>query len=75
LLLVLVSHPSVVFPLQSPKPALQRAPQVPIAQVGVAFAPAAQARPQLPQWATVARRSASQPLLATPSQLPKPVAH
>ena len=44
-------------------------PQRPLVQTGAALA-GAQVSPQPPQWATVTRVSVSQPLVATPSQLP-----
>jgi hypothetical protein len=54
---------------------LHDAPQTPAAQLAVAFAPAAQARPQAPQCARLAVVATSQPSAATPLQSPKPALH
>jgi hypothetical protein len=50
---VLVSHPLALFMSQLPKPALQVSPHMDAAHVGVAFAPAAHARPHAPQLVTL----------------------
>jgi hypothetical protein len=46
-------------------------PHTPPAQVGVALAAVAQRRPHIPQLTGFVRRSTSQPLLGSASQLPK----
>jgi hypothetical protein len=66
------SQPLAATPSQLPKFVAQVRPQVPAEQTAVEFDPAGQALPQRPQWATVLCTSTSQPLVATPSQLPKP---
>ncbi len=68
---VSTSQPLAATPSQSAKPVAQLKPQVPLAQVVVAFARVGQAFAQPPQWATLVRVSISQPLVATPSQFPK----
>jgi len=68
------SQPLAAFPSQSPKPGLQVKPQVPLPQVALAWAGAAHARPHAPQCEVLVRVSTSQPLLALPSQSPKPAA-
>ena len=66
------SQPFAGSPSQSPKPSSQRAmPQRPAAHTPVARA-GAQARPQAPQWAAAVLRSTSQPVVALPSQSPRP---
>jgi hypothetical protein len=67
------SQPSLALLLQSAKPVLHvpRA-QVPLAQVAAALAKA-QTRPQAPQFRTSVVLFTSQPLVALPSQLPKPM--
>jgi hypothetical protein len=71
---VSTSQPLAVLPSQLAKPALQLAmAQAPAAQLAVALG-SAQARPQAPQCAGLLWVLASQPLLATPSQSPKPTA-
>lgn len=68
-----VSHPLPGRPSQSPRSAAQARPQVPPVHVATAPGPPGHALPQLPQVAGSAR-SASQPLLASPSQSSKPAA-
>jgi hypothetical protein len=67
------SHPSLATPLQSAKPAAQVKPHAPAAQVGVALAREGQTLPHIPQPVTLVAVLVSQPLAASPSQLPKPV--
>jgi hypothetical protein len=71
----LTSQPLLALPSQSPKFALQRKPATPAVHVAVAFAGAVAAAPQRPQCATLVSRFVSQPLLALPSQSPKPALH
>ncbi len=66
------SQPLVATPSQLPKPVVQVSPQVPAEQSAVEFDPEGHTVPQRPQLATVLWTSTSQPLVATPSQLPKP---
>jgi len=68
----LVSQPFVGFPSQSANPAAQVGTQAPFVQVAVPFA-FEQTVPQVPQFATLVFRFASQPSAATPSQFPKPL--
>jgi hypothetical protein len=69
----LVSHPSELDPLQSPKPAEQEAtPQTPPTQFGVPLA-AEHTWLQVPQLLMLVDVLVSQPLVGSPSQLPKPV--
>lgn len=71
---VFVSHPFASFPSQFMKPVKQEpTAQVPVAQVGFAFA-RTHCTPQPPQLLVVFRL-VSHPLLALPSQLWKPAAH
>lgn len=70
----LVSHPLVGSPSQFAKPDAQVGTQTPAVQVVVPLA-FEQTLPQEPQFATLVFRLASQPLAATPSQLPKPALH
>jgi hypothetical protein len=72
---VSTSQPLAGFMSQSAKPALQAKPQAPAAQVGVALARAGQALLQAPQCAVDVRVSTSQPFMALPSQLAKPMEH
>jgi hypothetical protein len=72
---VSASQPFIAFMSQSAKPASQVTPQVPIAHVAVARAPAGQALPQRPQFAALVAVFASQPLAAIMSQSPKPALH
>jgi hypothetical protein len=60
------------MPLQSAKPTLQVNPQVPPAQVAVAFARTGQAIPQPLQCSGSVSSEISQPLPAAPSQSSKP---
>jgi len=60
--------------LQSPQPAKQAMLQLPPVQVGVPFA-VLQASLHPPQLVQLAFRSASQPSLSTPLQLPQPESH
>jgi hypothetical protein len=69
------SQPLLALPSQSPKPSAHRYAQVLSAQVAVALARAAQGRPQAPQCCGELVTVTSQPLLALPSQSPKPAAH
>jgi hypothetical protein len=71
---VSASQPLVTLRSQSPKPMSQRAVHAPSTQAPVAFG-GMHARPQPPQWAALARVSASQPLAAMASQSAKPAAH
>ncbi|MBI5518037.1 MAG: hypothetical protein HY909_29975 [Deltaproteobacteria bacterium] len=70
---VSVSQPLPRSESQSPKLVLQVMAQATRAQPGVALARAGHTLPQAPQFDTSVR-SASQPLVATPSQSPRPVA-
>jgi hypothetical protein len=72
---VSTSHPLAVLPSQSAKPAVQVSAQAPRAHTATALGAPLHARPHAPQWVTVMRVSVSQPLLALPSQLPKPSLH
>jgi hypothetical protein len=73
---VSVSQPLWGSPSQSADPVAQVGTHTPAAQVLVGVvAPVVHARPQAPQWAAVARVSASQPLRGSPSQSAKPAAH
>jgi hypothetical protein len=68
-----VSQPLEAMPSQLPKPAVHDARvQAPLVQAGLPLANV-QVRPQVPQLVTVLVRLVSQPLLSSPSQLPKPV--
>ncbi len=67
------SQPFALIPSQLPHPALQVMPHVLREQVGVPLV-ALQARPQPPQCSGLVVVFTSQPLLARPSQLPKPAA-
>jgi hypothetical protein len=58
---------------QSPKPVAHVSPHAPAAHVAVALAPAGHALLQRPQCAVLVCVLASQPLVASPSQLAKPV--
>ena len=69
---VFTSQPLAALRSQLPKPAEQVMPQVPALHVGEPLV-ALHARPQPPQWRTSLRWSTSHPLLATASQLAKPV--
>lgn len=68
----LVSQPLVVTPSQLPNPTMQVNPQVPLPQVAVALGTAGHALPHAPQCSLLVARVVSQPLVAAPSQLPKP---
>jgi len=68
LLVVLISQPLAALPSQSPKGGVHTKPQVPLAQVDVAFARAAHAAPHAPQCPVLTDVSISQPLTAAPSQ-------
>jgi len=74
LLVVLVSQPLPARPSQLPKPAAQVMPHEPPAQLGVPLLPL-HTLPQLPQLARFSAVPVSQPLPASPSQLPKPGLH
>jgi hypothetical protein len=67
----LVSQPSFLLPLQSPKPGLQTGEQELFLQLVVPFA-FVHVVPHAPQWSLFDLVSTSQPLLGFPSQLPKP---
>jgi hypothetical protein len=67
----LVSHPLVGSPSQFAKPDAQVGTHVPPVHVDVPFA-FEHTVPQVPQFAGLVFRFASQPLAATPSQLPNP---
>ena len=71
---VSTSQPLAGLPSQSAKP-VAHAPTVhaPTRQIAIALG-SAQARPHAPQWAGLTVSSASQPLVARPSQSPKPAA-
>jgi hypothetical protein len=69
---VWVSQPLVWMPSQLPKPAMQEVMEhAPAEQTEVALE-SVHALPHAPQLVALLRRSVSQPLLAAPSQLPKP---
>lgn len=69
------SHPLTALPSQLPKPVLQfNRVQAPLTHEPEAFANE-HVVPQAPQLATVTLVFVSQPLLASPSQLPKPGRH
>jgi hypothetical protein len=74
LLRVSTSQPLLASPSQSAKPAVQVSAQRPEAHAGTALSPPMHIVPHAPQWATLDLRSASHPLLAFMSQLPKPSA-
>ena len=69
------SQPLVASPSQSAKPVMHATPHTPDAQVGDALARDGQAMPQAPQLFGSVRVDTSQPLVALPSQLAKPVVH
>ncbi len=74
--LVLVSHPSfAAVGLQSSKPLTQVGTHCPLAQASPWVFASEQAAPHCPQLATELRRSTSQPLAWSPSQLPQPALH
>jgi hypothetical protein len=66
-----VSQPLAVWASQLPQPEKHAMLQVPVAHVGVPWV-LLQTVAQVPQWVVSALRLTSQPLLARPSQLPKP---
>jgi hypothetical protein len=71
----LTSQPSLAIPLQFAKPAAQEPAAMvhaPAVQVCITTFGSAQARPQPPQCEALVSVFTSQPLLATPSQLPAP---
>jgi hypothetical protein len=68
------SQPLLALPSQSAKPSAHRYSQVLLAQVAVALARAAHGRPHPPQCCGVLVTVTSHPLLALPSQSPKPAA-
>ena len=68
------SQPLLATPSQSAKPIAQVKPHAPEEHVAVALARVGHAAPQLPQLATLDRRSTSQPSLAPRLQSAKPVA-
>ena len=68
------SQPLAAIPSQSAKPALQVNPHAPAAHVTVAFALAAHARPQPPQWSTLVTVFVSHPVIRLPSQSAVPAA-
>ena len=70
----LVSQPLVASPSQFANPVAQVGTQAPAVQVEVPFA-FEHTVPQVPQFAGLVFRFASQPLAATPSQFPKPALH
>jgi hypothetical protein len=72
---VSVSQPLAALPSQSAKPAVQITAQAPTAHAGTALGAPGQAWPQVPQCETATRVSVSQPLVALPSQSPKPASH
>jgi hypothetical protein len=66
------SQPSAERALQSPKPALQTKPQLPVEQIGDAFVTLGHTLPQPPQLDGLVLKSLSHPFAALLSQLPKP---
>ena len=72
---VLTSQPLRGLLSQSPKPAAQVKRHAESVHVVVELGPAMQAFRHIPQWVVLLRTSVSQPLLASPSQSPNPVAH
>jgi hypothetical protein len=72
---VSVSHPFVALVSQSPKPVAQVFLQAEATHAGAALARVGQALPQALQFVTLVRVSVSQPLVASRSQLSKPVLH
>lgn len=71
LFVVFVSQPLDVAPSQFANPELHAMPQVPLEQLGVPFE-LEQTLPHPPQLLTLLPVLVSQPLLASPSQLPNP---
>jgi hypothetical protein len=71
-LVVVVSHPLDTSMSQLPVPAAHAIPQTPSAHAGLAPPPPAQTLPHIPQCVRLVFVLVSQPLVATPSQLPKP---
>jgi hypothetical protein len=67
LLVVAVSQPSLGLPLQSPYPAAQVPPHIPLVHVGEMWF-VLHARPQPPQLVMLEEVSVSHPFAATPSQ-------
>ena len=72
LVLVFASQPFEALPSQFAKPALHVGMQDPAVQAVVPFA-FEQELPQVPQFASVVFRLVSQPVEASPSQLPNPL--
>ncbi len=75
LLVVLTSQPSAPLLLQSPKPPLHENPQAELLQNELALARPGHALAHAPQWLALLVVLVSQPLVALPSQLPKPAPH
>jgi hypothetical protein len=71
---VLTSHPVAARPSQFPNPVLHAMVQAPSEQPGEPFVPL-HTVPQPPQFEALVSVLVSQPLLALPSQLPKPELH
>jgi hypothetical protein len=71
---VLVSHPLILLPSQSPKPEEHVGVQTPALQTVVPLG-LAHTVPHAPQLLVVELRLVSQPLLRLASQLPQPLAH
>ncbi len=69
---VSTSQPSAASPLQSEKPATHDTTQAPSTQPGKPLGRAGHSFMQRPQWVTLVRTLVSQPLVALPSQSPKP---
>ncbi len=67
------SQPSTALPLQLPKPVLHAMAHAPPVHDVDALGRAGHAAAQAPQLLTLVARSVSQPLVATPSQSPRPV--
>ena len=72
LLVVVVSQPSPMLPLQLPKPAVHWIEHMPIMQEGVPLF-ALQTFPQVPQWERCEALLISQPLFALSSQSLQPI--
>lgn len=72
---VSTSHPLFGSPSQSAKPGAHAKRHTPPEQLTVALARGAHALPHPPQLATEVRTSTSHPVVALPSQFPKPGAH
>ena len=75
LLRVSISQPLDATPSQSRNPVAQVKPQTPAVHAAVAPAGVGHTPPQLPQCSGSVAKIASQPVAATPSQLPWPAVH